>query len=93
MYIPLLEAHLGYLAATVIIVVGGAAALGYLHVRHETRPVELPVVTQTGRRVAPGDLCTCGGIIGRISDRSGDLLGCSGCNRAWTLDGRRASRR
>src|SRR5262249_11599800 len=47
------------------------------------------------RRVAPGDSCVCGGTVGRTektSARFGDLLGCTGCARSWTIDGRRIIR-
>ena len=48
------------------------------------------------RRVAPGDSCVCGGTVGRTgktSVRFGDLLGCTGCTRSWTMDGRQIIRR
>jgi len=93
---------LGYLAAVVILVAAAAVVLGIAYVRHETRPVARPSPVLAGRvmrrkaRVAPGDLCLCGGTIGktgRISGRFGELLGCTGCNRSWTMDGRKIIRR
>jgi hypothetical protein len=93
---------LGYLAGIVILVAGAAVVLGVTYVRHETRPMarQSPVlarkVMRRRQRVAAGDLCTCGGTIGktgRISRRFGELLGCTGCNRSWTMDGRKIIRR
>ena len=93
---------MGFLAAIIILVAGGAVVLGVTYVRHETRPVarQSPVmarrVMRRRARVAPGDLCQCGGTIGktgRISGRFGELLGCTGCNRSWTMDGRKIIRR
>jgi len=99
---------MGTLAAVVIVVVTGIIVAAALYVRHElrgpaTRPV--PVLARAAReraratrraRVAPGDDCVCGGTIGRtgrISRRFGELLGCTGCRRSWTADGRRIIRR
>ncbi|HEY7013481.1 MAG TPA: hypothetical protein VH480_12030 [Streptosporangiaceae bacterium] len=93
---------MGFLAAIIILVAGGAVVLGVTYVRHETRPVarQSPVmarrVMRRRARVAAGDLCQCGGTIGktgRISGRFGELLGCTGCNRSWTMDGRKIIRR
>ena len=94
---------MGYLVAIVIVVVVvGISAAAYTFVRHETRPVIRPTVTRVrkvrrrARRVAAGDPCVCGGTIGRTgktSPRFGDLLGCTGCDRSWTIDGRRILRR
>jgi hypothetical protein len=94
---------MGYLVTTVIVVVVGAAAAGFMYVRHEeTRSVLSPSrvvarrVVPRPRRVAPGDRCLCGGTIGRTgktSDQWGDLLGCTGCNRSWTMEGRKILRR
>ena len=93
---------MGFLAAIIILVAGGAVVLGVTYVRHETRPVarQSPVmarrVMRRKARVAPGDPCQCGGTIGktgRISGRFGELLGCTGCNRSWTMDGRKIIRR
>jgi len=99
---------MGTLAAVVIGVVAGLILAAVLYVRHElrgpaTRPV--PVLARAAMRrasgtrrvrVAPGDDCVCGGTIGRtgrISGRFGELLGCTGCRRSWTEDGRRIIRR
>jgi hypothetical protein len=96
------------LAAVVIVVVAGIILAAVFYVQHElrgpaTRPV--PVFARTAMRrargarrvrVAPGDDCLCGGTIGRtgrISGRFGELLGCTGCRRSWTADGRRIIRR
>jgi hypothetical protein len=93
---------LGYLIAAVIVVVGGLTVLAYLYVQHELRPAPRmsPVFVRgakpRARRVAPGDSCVCGGTVGktgRISRRFGDVLGCTGCKRSWTMDGRRIIRR
>jgi hypothetical protein len=97
---------LGYLVAIVIVVGGGASALAVLFVRHESRLVHRPSsrpsrsVARRGarpaQRVVPGDLCVCGGTIGQsgqTSDKFGDLLGCTGCDRSWTMDGRKIIRR
>jgi hypothetical protein len=92
----------GYLVAILIVVVGGAAGLGYLHVLRENRPGSRPSLVAARRAVrrsvivAPGDLCLCGGRIdksGKTSPSFGELLGCEGCNRSWTMDGRRIIRR
>jgi hypothetical protein len=102
MYIPPQEAHLGYIIGTVVALVAVAVGLGVIYVRHENRPASRPslVVIRRAvprpRRVVPGDLCVCGGTIGksgRTSDRFGELLGCTGCERSWTMDGRKIIRR
>jgi hypothetical protein len=92
---------MGYFAGTVIAVVGGLIILAVAYVQHELRPDSrpLPVFARKKRRVrrvAPGDSCVCGGTIGktgRTSARFGELLGCTGCKRSWTMDGRRIIRR
>jgi hypothetical protein len=90
---------LGYLVTIIIVVVVGSILLAIRFVSHELRPAprRSPLL---GRRrtqlVAPGDDCVCGGTIGRsgrTSKRFGDLLGCTACNRTWTMDGRRLRRR
>jgi hypothetical protein len=94
--------------AVVIVVVACLILGAVLYVQHElrgpeTRPV--PVFARAAMRRArearqaraiPGDDCVCGGTIGRtgrISTRFGELLGCTGCRRSWTEDGRRIVRR
>jgi hypothetical protein len=89
---------LDYVVTTLIIVVAIAIALGLLVVRHENAPGTRPslqaarsVVRRT-RRVAIGDGCSCGGTLAKSSappTQFGDLLGCSGCSRSWTMDGRK----
>jgi hypothetical protein len=94
----------GYLAGIVIVVVGGLIILAVAFVQHELHPAPRPspvlVRRMRGARrvrtVAPGDGCVCGGTVGRTgrtSERVGDLLGCTGCKRSWTMDGRRIIRR
>ncbi|MGD0376270.1 MAG: hypothetical protein ABSB01_16995 [Streptosporangiaceae bacterium] len=86
---------MGYALTAVIVLALALTAAGALHVRAETRPVPRPsrmVVRRVVRRVprvTPGDLCICGGTIGRTSSQSGDFLGCTGCDRSWTMDGRK----
>jgi hypothetical protein len=84
------EAQLGYALTAVILVAVAFTAAGALHVHHETRPVSRPsrVVERRVPLVASGDQCLCGGTVGRISDQSGEFLGCTGCDRSWTMDGR-----
>jgi hypothetical protein len=89
---------LGYLVAVVIVVVVGSILLAVRFVRRELRPEprRYPLLGRVGAMVAPGDGCVCGGTIGRsgrTSKRFGDLLGCTACNRLWTLEGRRLRRR
>ena len=67
-------------------------AMGAMFVRSETRPVDGPpglTVRKLARRVAHGDRCHCGGTVGITPGQSGDLLGCTGCDRWWGMDGRR----
>lgn len=81
-------------AAFVVLVVCVVAAA--MHVRHETRIAEQPprpaVRRRVARRTAPADRCRCGGTVRTIPDPSGDLLGCTGCHRKWTMDGHRITR-
>jgi hypothetical protein len=88
---------MSYLPIAIIAVVGGVALLAAMYVHHELRPVprKLPVPVR-GRRVVPGDECSCGGIIGTTgltSARFGDLLRCTDCHRSWTMNGRALIRR
>ncbi len=95
---------MGYLATGVIVAVAIFILLAVVYVQHELRHMRAPAfipyafVRKVRRtpRVAPGDDCVCGGTIGRtgrISTRFGELLGCTGCRRTWTADGRRIIRR
>jgi hypothetical protein len=47
------EAQLGYLAAAVIVVVGGLCLLAYLYVHHELRPAPRPSPVFVRRRPRP----------------------------------------
>ena len=99
MYISPQEAQLGYALAAVIVFAVAFTVAGAMHVRAETRSVERPTrvivrrVVRRVPRVTPGDLCICGGTIGRTSGQPGDLMGCTGCDRSWTADGRKIVRR
>ncbi len=90
---------MGYLVTIVIVVVVGSILLAVRFVSHELRPEprRSPLLGRRGAMlVTPGDACVCGGTIGRsgqASNRFGDLLGCTACNRAWTMDGRKLRRR
>jgi hypothetical protein len=93
-----LEEQLAILVTVLIVVVGGAAGLGYWVVHEENRPGErpVPIIMRRGRRVVRktlvGDACSCGGTLeesGVVSPRFGELLRCSSCRRRWTVDGRR----
>lgn len=89
---------MGYVVAIIIVVVIGSVALAAAFLRHELRPIPLPARLYRSRamRVAAGDECVCGGMIGKsgkTSKRFGDLLGCTACARVWTMDGRRVRRR
>jgi hypothetical protein len=95
---------MGYLATGVIVAVAILILIAVVYVQHELRQMRAPAFIPSAfvqkvrrtRRVAPGDDCVCGGTIGRtgrISARFGELLGCTGCRRTWTADGRRIIRR
>ena len=86
------------LVTVLVVVVGGAAGLGYWLVHEEIRPGARPVPTimRRGRRVIrktlAGDACSCGGTLeesGIVSPRFGEILRCTSCRRRWTMDGRR----
>lgn len=85
---------MGYVLTAAIVLAVAFAVAGALHVHHETRPADRPsrVATSRARNVMAGDHCLCGGTIGRIADQSGALLGCTGCDRLWTLDGRKINK-
>lgn len=90
---------MGYLVTVVIVVVVGSILVAVRFVRSELRPEprRAPLLGRVGALpVTAGDACVCGGTIGRsgrTSKRFGDLLGCTACNRSWTMDGRRVRRR
>jgi hypothetical protein len=93
---------LAIVVTILIVVVGGAAGLGYWVVHEENSPGERPVPTIMRRRgrvirkTMAGDPCLCGGTLeesGIVSPRYGELLRCAGCRRRWTMDGRRVSAR
>lgn len=82
------------LAATVVVVIGATFFL-IMHARSETRMVARPAFSarRVARRapVVAGDPCACGGVLGpsgQVSDKFGTLLGCTGCNRTWSVRGR-----
>jgi hypothetical protein len=91
----------GYILVFVLIIAVIAVLLGLKHVREANAPEPvLPSRAVVRRRAAAGAHCPCGGTVQVMSGRFGDFLGCSnhlpdraGCNRWWTLDGRRAVRR
>jgi hypothetical protein len=91
-----LEAHVGYVLSAAFIVLVICVVVGAMHVRHENRIAERPprpaMRRRAVRRAAPADRCRCGGTVRRIPDPSGDLLGCTGCHRKWTMDGHRITR-
>jgi hypothetical protein len=93
---------LAILVTVLIVVVGGAAGLGYWVVREENRPGDrpVPIIMRRGRKVVRktvvGDTCSCGGTLeksGVVSPRFGELLRCTSCRRRWTVDGRRVMAR
>jgi hypothetical protein len=98
----------GNLAGTIIAVVAGLILMAVVYVQHElhgpaSRSAPVYAVSaarrvrraRRGGRAAPGDSCVCGGTVGRTgnaSARFGNLLGCTGCTKSWTMDGRRIIR-
>jgi hypothetical protein len=89
---------MGYLATAVIVVVAVMIGIAFVYVRHESQPDPevLRRAARRQRRVGAGDLCLCGGAVereGRTSTKFGELLSCPGCDRTWTMDGRRVVRR
>ncbi len=98
-YISPREAQVGYALTAVIVLAIALTAAGAMHVRAQLRSVPRPSRVVARRvvrrlpRVTPGDLCPCGGTVGRTSMEAGEFLGCTGCNRSWTVDGRRIARR
>ncbi|HMH93737.1 MAG TPA: hypothetical protein VK586_21990 [Streptosporangiaceae bacterium] len=90
------------LVTVLIVVVGGAAGLGYWVAHEENRPGDrpVPIIMRRGRKVVRktmvGDSCSCGGTLeesGVVSARFGELLRCTRCRRRWTVDGRRVMAR
>jgi hypothetical protein len=90
-----------YVVGIIIIAVGGSIVFGVFHISHENSRGARPSL-QSARlvvrraRMASGDMCVCGGQLGDsavVSPRYGALQSCSGCDRFWTLDGRRVVRR
>jgi len=82
----------------VAVIVGGSILLGARHVYHESGPGVRPSLAaarrsiRQSRMIASGDVCVCGGTLqpsSRVSGRYGTLLGCTGCRRSWSEDGRR----
>ena len=90
-----LEAHVGYLVTIIIVVVAVSVLVAVKFVSHELHPAPIPSRVfgrRAARRATPGETCVCGGTIGRtgrVSRRFGELLGCTACQRLWTMDGRR----
>ena len=89
---------MGYLATAVIVAVAVMIGIAVLYLRHESRPdpAIMRRAARRARKVHAGELCVCGGTVGRTgrtSPKFGELLGCTGCDRTWTMDGRRVVRR
>ncbi|HEU5416335.1 MAG TPA: hypothetical protein VFV41_01505 [Streptosporangiaceae bacterium] len=87
-----------YVVGVLVLVVVIAIALGLLVIHHENAPGTRPSLAAARRAVwrspivSPGEACRCGGTLastGEMSERFGALIGCSGCDRSWTVDGRR----
>jgi hypothetical protein len=82
----------GYVLTAGFVLLVACIGVGAMYVRSETRPAGGPpglTVRKLARRVAHGDRCRCGGTVGITPGQSGDLLGCTGCDRWWGMDGRR----
>lgn len=82
---------MGYALLAVILFAVAFTAWGALYVRHELRP-DLTRSRVIARRVyggSSGSRCRCGGTVTPTLDSSQDLLGCTGCDRRWDLDGRK----
>jgi hypothetical protein len=93
MEISPLEAHVGFVLSAGFIVLVICVGVGAMHVRHETRIAERPprpaIRRRAVRRTVLADRCRCGGTVRIVHDPSGDLLGCTGCHRKWTMGGHR----
>jgi hypothetical protein len=81
----------GYALIAVILFAVAFTVWGALYVRHELRPdlTRSRVIARRVQGTGSGSRCRCGGTIARTLDSSGDLLGCTGCDRMWDLDGRK----
>jgi hypothetical protein len=93
---------LSYVITAVFVVIAAVAVVAAIFVRIDNRPTARPTRVLLWRtwsepqRVEPGDPCVCGGTVGKAgktSARFGDLLDCTDCSRAWTMDGRKILRR
>ena len=84
---------MGYVLTAAILVVVIVAVAGSMHVRHETRIVHRRPRAVVRTAPAEGDICLCGGTVGRTAGRSGTRLGCTDCNRMWLKGGRQVVRR
>jgi hypothetical protein len=98
MYIPATGDEMGYLATAVIAAVAVMIGIAALYLRHESQPDPMVMrrAARRAQRVQLGDACICGGTVeraGRTSAKFGELLSCAGCDRTWTMDGRRVVRR
>jgi hypothetical protein len=86
----------GFVLSAAFIVLVICVGAGAMHVRHETRIAETPprpaIRRRAVRRTVPADRCRCGGTVRIVPDPSGDLLGCTGCHRKWTMGGHRITR-
>jgi hypothetical protein len=87
-----------YVVGVLVLVVLAFIGLGLVVIHHENAPGTRPSLAAARRTVwrtaivSPGDLCRCGGTLastGEISQRFGAMIGCSDCDRSWTVDGRR----
>ncbi len=90
---------MGYVFLVAVLVTGGVILFAVTHSRRENRLVPRPTLVgarrtlqQSRHVVVSGDQCVCGGILGlsgRVSDKFGPLIGCTGCTRFWTASGHR----
>jgi|HubBroStandDraft_5_1064220.scaffolds.fasta_scaffold186809_2 hypothetical protein len=88
-----------YVVGGMVLVVAAASAFLFAFVRHESALVpraSMRAARQALRRhsvlVVSGDQCDCGGVIGlsgRVSEKFGPTLGCTGCDQSWTTGGHR----
>ena len=80
--------------ASVVLLGLSAALVAILRAGSGRLPVD-PGASHRSARVGRGSRCACGGTVRLTSGRYGPFLGCtnyradrSGCNRAWSLEGR-----